>query len=71
MVLSPEGRLEWERNVEILESLKTGEVLREETLIRVRAFAEFLRNSRVDIDTSEVRNLNLGGRTFWGQVLGE
>ena len=71
MVLSPEGRQEWERNVEVLESLKNGEVLREATLIRVRAFAEFLRNSRVDIDTSEVRNLNLGGRTFWGQVLGE
>ena len=71
MVLSAEGRQEWERNVEVLESLKNGEVLREATLIRVRAFAEFLRNSRVDIDTSEVRNLNLGGRTFWGQVLGE
>ena len=71
MVLSPEGRQEWERNVEVLESLKNGEVLREATLIRVRAFAEFLRNSRVDIDTSEVRNLNLGGRTFWGHVLGE
>jgi hypothetical protein len=71
MILSPQGRSEWERNVEVLESLKTGEVLREATLIQVRAFAEFLRNSRVDIDTSEVRNLNLGGRTFWGQVLGE
>ena len=71
MALTPEGRREWEQNVEVLESLKTGEVLREATLIRVRAFAEFLRNSRVDIDTSEVRNLNLGGRTFWGQVLGE
>jgi hypothetical protein len=71
MALSPEGRQQWERNVEVLESLKNGEVLREATLVRVRAFAEFLRNSRVDIDTSEVRNLNLGGRTFWGQVLGE
>jgi hypothetical protein len=71
MVLSPEGRQQWERNVEVLESLKNGEVLREATLIQIRAFAEFLRNSRVDIDTSEVRNLNLGGRTFWGQVLGE
>jgi len=71
MVLSPEGRQQWERNVEVLESLRDGEVLREATLIRVRAFAEFLRNSQVDINTSEVRNLNLGGRTFWGQVLGE
>ncbi|HAW96359.1 MAG TPA: hypothetical protein DCX60_08795 [Phycisphaerales bacterium] len=71
MALSPEGRQEWERNVEVLESLRTGEVLRDATLIRVRAFAEFLRNSRIDIDTSEVRNLNLGGRSFWGQVLGE
>ena len=51
--------------------LKDGEVLRESQLTAIRAFAEFLRNSNVRIDTSQVRNLNVGGRSIWAQLLGE
>ncbi|MEE2682110.1 MAG: CsgG/HfaB family protein, partial [Planctomycetota bacterium] len=71
MKLSAEGRRDWEQNIAVLEALKDGEVLRESQLISVRAFAEFLRNSSINLDTSEVRNLNLGGPSFWAQLLGD
>lgn len=71
MKLSDEGRRDWEKNIAILEELKDGEVLRESQLIAVRAFAEFMRNSSINLDTSEVRNLNLGGPSFWAQLLGD
>ena len=71
MKLSEEGRRDWEKNIAILEELKDGEVLRESQLISVRAFADFLRNSSINLDTSEVRNLNIGGRSIWAQLLGE
>ncbi len=71
MNLSESGRRQWVQNIEVLEALKDGEVLRESQLTAVRAFAEFLRNSNVRIDTSQVRNLNVGGRSIWAQLLGE
>lgn len=71
MKLSEEGRRDWEQNIAILEELKDGEVLRESQLISVRAFADFLRNSSINLDTSEVRNLNIGGQSIWAQLLGE
>ncbi|MAJ47319.1 MAG: hypothetical protein CBC35_08730 [Planctomycetes bacterium TMED75] len=71
MKLSDEGRRDWEQNIAILEELKDGEVLRESQLISVRAFADFLRSSSINIDTSEVRNLNIGGQSIWAQLLGE
>ena len=71
MVLSDKGRADWAKNIAIVEALKNGEVLRESQLELVRAFAEFLRQSSVTIDTSQVRNLNIGGRSIWAQILGE
>ena len=71
MKLSDEGRRDWEKNIAILEELKDGEVLRESQLISVRAFADFMRNSSINLDTSQVRNLNLGGPSIWAQLLGE
>ena len=71
MDLSDSGRRRWVENIEVLEALKDGEVLRESQLTAIRAFAEFLRNSNVRIDTSQVRNLNVGGRSIWAQLLGE
>jgi hypothetical protein len=51
--------------------MKNGEVLRQAQITMVKAFAEFLSNSRINLDTSEVRNLNLGGQSYWWQLLGE
>ena len=31
--------------------------------------AEFLRNSRITLDTTGVRNLSVGSRLLWGQLI--
>ncbi len=69
MQLSPEGRANWERNARFFSELQNGAVLREAELIRVNAMAEFLRQSSVRIDTSNVQNLNVGGQSLWWQLL--
>ncbi len=69
MQLSPEGRDNWERNARFFSELQNGAVLREAELIRVNAMAEFLRQSSVRIDTSNVQNLNVGGQSLWWQLL--
>ncbi len=70
MTLSDAGRASWAKNIAIIEAMKNGEVLRKVQLEAVRGFATFLSNSRIDIDTSNVENLNLGGRSIWAQLLG-
>jgi hypothetical protein len=69
MQLSPEGRANWERNARFFSELQNGAVLREAELIRVNAMAEFLKQSSVRIDTSNVQNLNVGGQSLWWQLL--
>ncbi|MDG2030331.1 MAG: CsgG/HfaB family protein [Phycisphaerales bacterium] len=71
MTLSDSGRAAWAKNIAIIEAMKNGEVLRQAQITMVKAFAEFLSNSRINLDTSEVRNLNLGGESYWWQLLGE
>ena len=71
MTLSDSGRAAWAKNIAIIEAMKDGEVLRQAQITMVKAFAEFLSNSRINLDTSEVRNLNLGGESYWWQLLGE
>lgn len=69
MQLSPEGRANWQRDAKFFNDLKNGAVLRDADLIKVRAVADFLRNSNVRLDTSNVQNLNLGGESLWWQLL--
>ena len=71
MTLSDAGRAAWAKNIAIIESMKNGEVLRQNQVEMVKAFAQFLSNSRINLDTSEVRNLNLGEGSYWWQILGE
>jgi len=69
MQLSPEGRANWQRDAKFFNDLKNGAVLRDADLIRVRAVADFLRNSNIRLDTTNVQNLNLGGESLWWQIL--
>lgn len=70
MQFSPEGRANWERNAVFFNDLKNGAVLREAEIIKVKAVADFLKNSNIRLDTSNVQNLNLGGQSIWWQLLG-
>lgn len=69
MQLSPEGRANWQRDAKFFNDLKNGAVLRDAELTKVRAVADFLRNSNIRLDTSNVQNLNLGGESLWWQLL--
>lgn len=69
MQLSAEGRANWQRDARFFNDLKNGAVLRDAELIKVRAVADFLRNSNIRLDTSNVQNLNLGGESLWWQLL--
>ena len=69
MQLSPEGRANWERNARFFSELQNGAVLREAELIRVNAMADFLKQSSIRVDTSNVQNLNVGGQSLWWQLL--
>lgn len=70
MTLSEAGRAAWAKNIEIIEAMKNGEVLRQSQIEMVEAFARFLANSRINLDTSAVRELDLGGESYWWQLLG-
>lgn len=69
MQLSPEGRANWQRDAAFFNDLKNGAVLRDAELIKVRAIADFLKQSSVKIDTSNVQNLNVGGESLWWQLI--
>jgi curli biogenesis system outer membrane secretion channel CsgG len=69
MQLSPEGRTNWQRDAAFFNDLKNGAVLRDAELIKVRAIADFLKQSSVKIDTSNVQNLNVGGESLWWQLI--
>ncbi|MDG2093763.1 MAG: CsgG/HfaB family protein [Phycisphaerales bacterium] len=67
VTLSPAGQKQWEQRSRFFESLKDGEVMREVTLDEAEALAEFMRNSRITIDTTNVRNLGVGQPSLWIQ----
>jgi hypothetical protein len=66
---TPEGRANWQRDAVIFNDLKNGAVMRDAELIKVRAVADFLRQSNIRLDTTNVQNLNLGGQSIWWQLL--
>jgi hypothetical protein len=67
--LSQQGRENWRRDAAFFNELKNGAVMRDAELIKVRAIADFLRQSQIRLDTSKVQNLNLGGQSLWWQLL--
>lgn len=67
--LSQQGRENWRRDAAFFNELKNGAVMRDAELIKVRALADFLRQSQIRLDTSKVQNLNLGGQSLWWQLL--
>ena len=66
---TPEGRANWQRDAIFFNELKNGAVMRDAELIKVRAVADFLRQSNIRLDTTNVQNLNLGGQSIWWQLL--
>ncbi|MGA1017415.1 MAG: PEGA domain-containing protein [Phycisphaerales bacterium] len=67
--LSPEGRRRWMEQTAFFEGLKNDAALRKNEEEKAAALADFLKQSRMTIDTSNLQNLNVGGRSFWGQIL--
>ena len=66
---TPEGRANWQRDAVFFNDLKNGAVMRDAELIKVRAVADFLRQSNIRLDTTNVQNLNLGGQSIWWRLL--
>ena len=67
--LSPEGRRRWMEQTAFFEGLKNNAALRKNEEEKAAALADFLKQSRMTIDTSNLQNLNVGGRSLWGQIL--
>jgi hypothetical protein len=57
--LSAEGRRQWQQQTQFFEQLKDGAVLRDIQLKEVEAAAEFMKNSRMTIDTSNLQRLDI------------
>ena len=70
VALSNEGRRQWMEQTKFFESLKDGAVMREAELAKAKALAEFLSNSRLNIDTSNLNTLGVNTPTVWSQLLG-
>ncbi|MCH2136495.1 MAG: hypothetical protein MK101_07930 [Phycisphaerales bacterium] len=69
VVLSAEGRDEFERRTEFFEKLKDGAAMRENERAIVEGIVDFLERSSITIDTSQVRNLSIGQPSIWLQGL--
>ncbi len=67
--LSVQGRAQWREQAAFFESLKDGAMLRDADLEHAMAFGQFLRNSKVNLDTSNVRSIGTNTNDFWGSIL--
>ena len=67
VVMTREARQEWMEKTAFFESLKDGAVLREAELEKAKGLATFMRNSKINFDTSNVTTLGLGTPTVWHQ----
>jgi hypothetical protein len=67
MTLSAAGQAQWEQQTRFFESLKDGAVLRKTELLEAAALAEFMKNSSITIDTSNVQTLGIGEPSLWIQ----
>ena len=69
IVLSAEGRADFEQQTAFFEKLKDGAALRENEQALVLGLVDFLKRSSITIDTSQVRNLGIGQPSIWLQNL--
>jgi len=67
--LTAEGRRRWMEQTRFFEALRDNAALRKSDEDRAAAVAEFLRQSRMTIDTSNLENLSMGENNFWEQRL--
>lgn len=67
--LTAEGRRRWMEQTQFFEALRDNAALRKSDEDKAAAVAEFLRQSRMTIDTSNLENLNMGETSFWEQRL--
>lgn len=68
--LSEEGRARWMQHAAFLEGLKDGAALRENEQALAHGLAQFLRSSRLTIDTSALRSLTVSPEThFWADLI--
>ncbi|MBM4106018.1 MAG: hypothetical protein FJ257_06960 [Phycisphaerae bacterium] len=63
------ARRQWMEQATFFEALKDDAALREDQRTLIQGYAEFLRRSGVNVDTSSLQNLNIGGTTLWEQLL--
>lgn len=68
MQLSEEGRVRWMQHAAFLESLKDGTSLREDQSKIAEGVAEFLRNARINLDTSNLQSVDTN--SFWFERFG-
>lgn len=68
MQLSEEGRVRWMQHAAFLESLKDGTSLREDQAKIAEGVAEFLRNARINLDTSNLQSIDTN--SFWFERFG-
>ena len=69
--MSDEGRRQWKEQAMFFESLKTNAVMREAELEKAKGFAEFMRNSKLNLDTSGVKNVDINSPNVWQQLINE
>lgn len=67
--LTAEGRRRWMEQTRFFEALRDNAALRKSDEDKAAAVAEFLRQSRMTIDTSNLENLSMGENNFWEQRL--
>ncbi len=68
--LSEEGRARWMQHAAFLEGLKDGAALRENEQALAHGLAQFVRSSRLTIDTSALRSLTVSPEThFWADLI--
>lgn len=63
------ARRQWMEQATFFEALKDDAALREDQRTLIQGYADFLRRSGVNVDTSSLQNLNIGGTTLWEQLL--
>ncbi len=72
MRLSEQGRRRWMEQAAFLETLRNGAALRENEGKLVEGLAEFLRGSRLNLDTSALESISVTPESvsLWSTLLG-
>ncbi|MEE2906708.1 MAG: PEGA domain-containing protein, partial [Planctomycetota bacterium] len=71
VVMTPEARVEWMQKTAFFEDIKDGAMLREAELEKAKGLATFMRNSKINFDTSNVKTLGMNSPTVWHQWISD